>query len=89
MSWKSQGLSYKAREPVGVCGTVGDHWLVDWSAWMIWGVCYEATALLLRGLGFGVWGSVWNSADVKQGEGFWMLASVHALHLPSVVVQIF
>ena len=51
--------------------------------------CYEAAALLPRGSGFGVWGSVWNFADTKRGEGSWTLASVHAPRLPSVTVQIF
>ena len=46
-------------------------------------------ALLPHGSGFRVQGSVRNFADAKQGEGSWTLASVHALHLPSVAVQIF
>jgi len=51
--------------------------------------CYEAAALLPHGSGFGVQGLVWNFADTKQGKGSWMLASVCALRLPSVAVQIF
>jgi len=51
--------------------------------------CYKAVALLPCGSGFGVQGSVWDFADMKQGEWCWMLASVHALCLPSVTVQIF
>jgi len=52
-------------------------------------VCYETAALLPCGSGFGVWGLVRNFADTKRGEGSWTLASVRALHLPSVAVQIF
>ena len=49
--------------------------------------CYEAVALLPHGSGFGV--QSLNFADAKRGKGYWSLASVRALRLPSVVVQIF
>ena len=51
--------------------------------------CYEAAALLPRGSGFRVQGSVQNSTDMERGEGSRTLASVRALRLPSVTVQIF